>query len=183
MGMMRTPSGMYVDLAKPYDSMINVEDVATLLSRIPRWGGCSDHNYTVAEHSVHVLRLAHDVYTGIRGREALGFLLHDAHEAYLGDVVRPLKEILPDYQALEARWAGAVRKRFDLLSDPFYLGRVTRVDDLALSMESCLLFPGGHTLVKPSQPSASMQRSCCWSSIEARRVFLCEFYDLQEVVR
>lgn len=68
--------------------------IAHGLSNVCRYGGQCPKPYTVAEHSVHVSYLVPTAY-------AFEALMHDASEAFLGDVVTPLKRKLPEYKKLE----------------------------------------------------------------------------------
>lgn len=66
-------------------------------------------------------------------------LLHDAHEAYVGDMATPLKDLVPDYRAIEARAWEAVAMRFGL--DPVLPPCVKRADIIALATERRDLLP------------------------------------------
>src|SRR5690606_26884872 len=90
---------------KPED--IHITDIAHALGMVCRYGGHCRRFYSVAEHSV---LLSHTVDP----EHALWALLHDATEAYLGDVVRPLKHQLPGYIAAELRLETAIATRFGL---------------------------------------------------------------------
>ncbi|MGB6054628.1 MAG: hypothetical protein WBG17_05250 [Burkholderiaceae bacterium] len=80
----QTVSGRYVNLLEPDPESITITDIARALSLINRFGGHTRTPYTVAQHSILV--------AGIMPREwQLHGLLHDAAEAYLGDMVQPLK--------------------------------------------------------------------------------------------
>jgi hypothetical protein len=89
----RTFTGTYVNLLNPKPETINIEDIAWGLSGIRRWNAQCHSELTVGLHS---LRMA-----AYGGKDALELLMHDATEAYLGDIPSPLKKLLPDYQKLE----------------------------------------------------------------------------------
>ncbi|MFW6039284.1 MAG: HD family hydrolase [bacterium] len=61
----------------------------------------------MAEHSVRVSWICDP-------EDALWGLLHDAGEAYLNDIVRPAKTLLPDYQALEHRVLAKIARHYGL---------------------------------------------------------------------
>lgn len=100
-------SGAMLDLRAPDPSRINIDDIAYALSHLARYTGHASRFLSVAEHCVHVSLL---VPTDC-AREAL---LHDASEAFCGDVSAPLKMLCPDYRLVEERLQRAIAKRFDL---------------------------------------------------------------------
>lgn len=104
-----TWSGRHINLLLPCPSDIAIDDIAAALSRLARFGGHTSRPYTVAEHCC----LGAEFCTPERRFE---FLLHDATEAYLGDVTGPLKRMagMQFYRDLEAMWAGAIADRFGL---------------------------------------------------------------------
>lgn len=106
-GWILTASGVRFDLFAPTVDMIRIEDIAHALSQVNRFGGHTRFPYSVAQHSVLVSR-------HVPPSDALTGLMHDATEAYVGDVVRPLKRRLPDYVAIEDRLWQVIRLRFDL---------------------------------------------------------------------
>lgn len=85
----------------------SIYEIAAALSKLCRFTGHTRYFYSVAEHSLHCSYLVPEDY-------ALEALLHDAQEAFLGDVASPLKALLPEYQALEHRVEAAIRKHFSL---------------------------------------------------------------------
>lgn len=106
---MQTASGRMFYPLDPRPDEIHIEDIAAALSRICRFGGHCRAFYSVAQHSVLVSE-----HSG-PGDELWG-LLHDASEAYLGDLIRPLKrqECMSSWRKAEAAVMSAVRVRFQL---------------------------------------------------------------------
>lgn len=102
-------SGQCFNVRAPQPHQIRLDDIAHHLAHVCRFGGAVSEFYSVAEHCVYVSRL-------VPPELAVLGLLHDATEAYLGDVIKPLKNCLPDYKALEHVWGAAVAARFGLAS-------------------------------------------------------------------
>lgn len=103
----QTFSGQHFDLIDPQPETIRIEDIAHALSQINRFTGHTKRPYSVAQHSLQASYIVPEKFS-------LEALLHDAHEAYTGDVSSPLKSLLPDYRAFEDRIEAAVRRRFGL---------------------------------------------------------------------
>ncbi len=100
-----TKSGRRVAILNPSPSQIVIGDIAHGLAHQCRFNGQANKFYSVAQHSVLV--------ASILPRELrLAGLLHDASEAYLGDVVQPLKDLLPEYQAIEVNFCQVLGVRF-----------------------------------------------------------------------
>ena len=125
---------------RPLDTdpaQIDVADVAHALSHLCRFGGHCRVFYSVAQHSV----LAADavVREGGDADDALWALLHDAPEAYLGDLPHPLKHSPygEAYREAEARLQEAVCLRFGLPLDPPPL--LKRIDRALLAAERAAL--------------------------------------------
>lgn len=92
----------------PDPEAISIETIARVLSRIPRFGGHTLIDYSVAEHSIHVCELVEEPEL------KLPALLHDAHEAYsgFGDVCSPVRCYAPMLEHMERRIDQAVARRF-----------------------------------------------------------------------
>jgi len=164
-------SGKVIDLVAPDPALINIEDIALSLSRICRFGSQIRPNrfYSVAEHSVHVsYRVAPEA--------ALPALLHDATEAYLGDVVRPLKAILPTYRAIEENFAAAIDTAFGIDSRRYR--HVIRKADIDMGIiEAHRLMPKDDYYwgTAPDDPG---QWISGWYPAEGRRRFLQRYREL-----
>lgn len=95
----------------PHPDDIHIVDIAHALSRVCRYGGhCLDW-YSVAQHSIMVSEI-------VPPRLALHALLHDAEEAYTGDMIRPIKhglrEATPAFDEMADRLTFTIRRAFAL---------------------------------------------------------------------
>lgn len=110
----QTFSGKKFDPLDPKPEDIDIEDIATALSNICRYGGHVSRFMSVAEHSylvsLRVQELGGDLY------DQKWALLHDASEAYIGDIVRPLKTqpLFEDYLKVEKRLMAAIVGKYGL---------------------------------------------------------------------
>lgn len=104
---MQTNSGGRFYPLDPRPEDMHPEDIAHALSLLCRYGGHVDRFYSVAEHCVLMSR-------AVPPEHALAALLHDATEAYVVDVPRPLKRYLPEYRAIEDRVWRAIAARFGI---------------------------------------------------------------------
>jgi hypothetical protein len=102
-----TVSGKHFHFLSPSPDEIDIHDIAYALSNLCRYTGHCSSFYSVAEHSVYVASL-------LPSELRLAGLLHDAAEAYLGDVNSPLKRLLPDYKKIEKRVEEAIANKFKL---------------------------------------------------------------------
>ncbi len=142
-----TITGEAVDLTTPSPATVRIGDIARSLSRIARFTGhtLGDEPYNVALHSVWVA----DVLETERGSgplTALLGLLHDAHEAYTGDISSPMKRAVGHaaIAAIQGRLQQAIHVALGL---PEAIGAQSRLiaeaDHLALAAEAKVLMPSG----------------------------------------
>lgn len=137
-----TRSGKRFDLQAPAAEMVCPRDIAHALAHLCRFNGHTSRHYSVAQHSVLVASI-------VPAEHKLAALLHDATEAYVGDMVRPLKLGMRDYyetqgmvslfDEVERRVWLAICQRFDL--DPELPACIHEADMIALSTERAQLMP------------------------------------------
>lgn len=126
-GWIQTRSGGMFFPNTPDPTEIRIDDVATALSRICRFGGHSIEFYSVAQHSVLVSKHCPNL--------PLAGLLHDASEAYLGDMPSPIKRLLPVFSEMEYKVARAVGFAFGVRIEEMESLEVKAADLRALATE------------------------------------------------
>lgn len=116
----------------PREEDIDIRDIAHALSLEPRWGGATEVPYSVAAHSIAVSQCVPDGHR-------LAALLHDASEAYLRDIPRPLKRsaIFSEYRFAEIKLQEAIERRFDVWLNSCVLD----ADAACARIEALTLFP------------------------------------------
>lgn len=129
-----TFTGKKFHLFDPQLDEICIEDIAHALSLICRFGGHLPEHYSVAQHSVLVSQL---VTENLR----LEGLLHDAEEAYIGDMVRPLKLEMPEFNVVTRNIQSKIIDKFKLFNSLYALDiDVKNADNQALFLEKRELF-------------------------------------------
>jgi 5'-deoxynucleotidase YfbR-like HD superfamily hydrolase len=125
------------------ESDIVLEDIAHALSNLCRFSGHCKTFYSVAEHSCWTATIAHDIclldptLRERRNELALKAILHDASEAYLVDVPRPMKARLPSYIEAEKKASAVIMKSFGLSENDDLADKVIKeADDRALIAEA-----------------------------------------------
>jgi 5'-deoxynucleotidase YfbR-like HD superfamily hydrolase len=108
------------DPLNPDPDLINLGDIFHALSLLCRANGHFRNFYSVAQHSVNCMEEAK--IRGYSRRVQLACLLHDASEAYLSDVTRPVKQEIPKYLEIEKPLQEAIWKKYlgDLLTEEEY---------------------------------------------------------------
>lgn len=118
----------------PQPEQVSIEEIAQGLAACPRWAGqvIVDPPYTVAEHSVLVTDLVAELGGSLQEqREAL---VHDATEAFIGDLAHPVKLLCPEYKAIENKLMQVIAKKFGL-KYPFS-PIVKKADNIAVATEA-----------------------------------------------
>jgi 5'-deoxynucleotidase YfbR-like HD superfamily hydrolase len=203
---LQTFTGKLVDVENPTPEMVDIQDIAHALSMACRFGGHCRDFYSVAEHSMLVedegivLTTEHDLSRPTHERNldydrmGLILLLHDAAEAYTGDLTTPVKRTLDGFASqvrsqlylsptveLEHRWLSAIGRAFGLGEELNDLSPIVKeADKRALAIEVVNLFhpvqDAWWTVSK--RPTAETSIRCHFPA-EARRLFLNRFWFLQ----
>lgn len=177
---MQTSTGRQFWPIDPRPDEVDIRDIAHHLSNICRFTGAVSQFYSVAEHSVHVSRLMP------RGIQIYG-LLHDASEAYICDLARPVKKhsaLGAEYELVEKRIQDAVWAAFGLKLTPEIEREIDEADKRMLAVEALdLMRPGG----KPLRPewdkwttrlTGAEPAILCHDPKDARTLFLRQYDDL-----
>lgn len=134
----QTNSGIIFDLLNPDPEKISLDDIAHSLAMQCRFNGHFPFFYSVATHSILATTLAMQDRIFVDVLRAV--LMHDAAEAYAGDMIRPLKDVLPQFKAIYKGVEAAVGKRFGIDFDA-YKHNVSYYDDQMLEFEQWYRHP------------------------------------------
>ncbi len=134
----KVAAGHYVNLVAPDPASIEVQSIAAALSKVCRFGGHCPQFYSVAEHSIHATAMA--ASEGFGGDALVAVFLHDAAEAYIGDMVKPLKVTMPQYGEAEQRMEAAIEAAFGIEFGRF-TDTIKRFDRAMLKAEKVTMWP------------------------------------------
>lgn len=148
-GIIRTITGKNFNLFEPEPDMIDIIDIAHGLANKGHFSGFTPRYFSIAEHSIMVC----DEYSFWNNEQPdsvkLLALLHDAAEAYIGDMVKPLKIHMPGFVEVENRIMEAICKKFGM--DIAKMPLIKASDLLIQDIEYQAFFMGG--LIPQSQVS------------------------------
>ncbi|WP_440863681.1 HD family hydrolase [Symbiopectobacterium purcellii] len=165
-----TFTGRHFNYNAPSVDDVDIRDIAHALSQINRFCGHTHWPYSVAQHSIGASYLVPHEF-------AFEALMHDAHEAYVSDMMSSLKHLLPDYQRIETDVEVIVRLRYGL---PLKMSaEVKRADLIMLATEKdALLHPdSGHWPILDGV-ERSERIIVPMSAFEAEREFMTRFSEL-----
>ncbi len=163
-----TGSGNYFSFINPDAYHFEIETIAHALSQLCRFTGHTSKFYSVAQHSVLVSQI-------LPYKMQLAGLLHDATEAFVGDMTKPLKEMFPEFRRIEKNIERAICKQYGL-SFPMP-HEVKHADLILLATEQRDLMPQVDlqwNYLKGIQPLK--ETITPWSPEQAKRMFLERFY-------
>jgi len=165
--MMQTFTGRVIDLTDFCEEDVRMPDIAHALSIINRFTGHSKCPYSVAQHSVMVSKI-------VPHEHAVWGLLHDASEAYLGDVATPLKRILPEYRELEEHIQRTIARKYGLC---WPMPKEVKAADMrALMAEKRELLTVDHDWGIDVEPAAGPILPYCWQ--QAKQLFEGRFKEI-----
>lgn len=170
----QTFSGRAFHYEDPQPEDIHIEDIAQALGHQCRFAGHTSRFYSVAEHSVLVSRCFADPELRMMA------LLHDATEAYVLDLPKPLKNLLPDYSVYEQKLWRVIAAKFKLATE--IPAVIHEADVRMLVTERPQLFPRmlpwpKYANVKPYE-GIKLQ---FWLPGAARIDFMCEYHEIQRL--
>lgn len=172
----QTASGREFHLVTPSPDSIVIEDIAHALSHLCRYTGHCQTFYSVAQHSYLVSRIVEET----EPEHALRALLHDASEAYLGDVSSPLKQLLQDYRLLEANVMDAINFKFGITGPEPRC--IKTADIIALKTEKRDLMPNGWEWEYYAAYAPRARPITALPPPLARNLFLNRYHELAKVV-
>ena len=178
---MITASGRQVWPAYLSPGDVVIDDIAEHLSKLCRFCGATRVPYSVAQHSVLALTIARSLTPDLYLSTARSVLLHDAPEAYLGDLISPVKAACRDYRVLEDVVAGVITARFKLNTEAGARDMVHRCDLIALATERRDLIASGPNWPVLAGVEPWPERIEPLSHTAARELFMAAWSDVADV--
>ena len=173
MSVMNTFSGKKFDPMHMNSEDVSLEDLAHALSLLCRGGGHLKYFYSVGQHSINCMKEARA--RGWSKRVQLACLLHDASEAYIADIIRPVKVHLPEYYKIESKIMTCIFDKFGLddLSEEEN-SRWKQIDDEILDHELRELMIGEKDRPVKSLASVSDMTERNWKDVAEEFIILAE---------
>ena len=160
-------SGLHVDFMNLKPADIRISDIAHGLANTGRFAGQCSKFYSVAEHSVLVSMLLEK--TGEDDDVIRSGQMHDSPEAYIGDVVTPLKKLCPGFSIIERNFEVNIAAAFGL-SVAFDAAPIKRADfEMFCREKERLLSPWDSRPAAPFGPELEIR---CLPPEEAKALFL-----------
>lgn len=112
-GCFRTFTGKVFNALNPSPEMIDIRDIAKGLAYKPHFSGFSPKFFSIAEHSLAVEEMVALIDKNDYPAR-LAALLHDASEAYTGDMIKPIKNLLPAFVMIEKKIQSAIYSKYGI---------------------------------------------------------------------
>lgn len=166
---MQTYTGKQFWPIDPRAEEVDIRDIAHALSLICRYNGQCNRFYSVAEHSWHTSFL-------VPPEHQLAALMHDATEAYVCDIPRPLKRFLENYEQIEFEVWLAICDKWPKL--PRFLPACVKQADNAILMAEAAVLLGPHPAPWGVDVEPAQRNILCMPSGIAEHNFLMRFNEL-----
>ena len=144
-----TYNGIAFEPLCPRIQDIAIDDIAHALSLICRFTGHTKYHYSVAQHSINIVNImsldGYDFTMRLKG------LLHDASEAYICDVARPIKPHLENYMLIEKRLQNKIYQKYNLIVTADEKKIIKKYDDILLNEEAIALTQNRTNWAKPQE--------------------------------
>ena len=159
---------------EPNANDIDIIDIAHALSNMCRFTGHCREFYSVAQHSVLVAEYLWKRHY-LKGLALTG-LLHDASEAYLVDVARPVKHSaeFSFYREIEGKLQTVIYNKFGIFHEP---DAVKHADNHLLDVEAYFLMPDCEDWESTTEKPEGFTEFPCWSPQKSKDKFLSAFLD------
>lgn len=133
-GCFRTFTGKKFNILNPTFEMIHPEDIIRGLAHKPHYSGFSPQFFSIAEHSLLVCEF-YEMCNPYDYKGQLQALLHDASEAYTGDMIKPIKNLLPNFVMIENIIQSTIYAKYSINPDERKL-EVKRLDNRIQDIEA-----------------------------------------------
>jgi len=170
MSYIRTYNNLVFDYKNIDPLEISILDIAKALSHIPRWLGHTKTFYSVAQHCCWC-------YDNTKG-DKLEALMHDAPEAYTGDCPTPLKQMLPDFMAIEDKISKVIADKYGFQYP--YTEQTKDVDKRALLLERTFIKKLDVNW-KPLKAPITDNGLDYWTPSRAEKEFLKRFTEIKKL--
>jgi len=165
-------NGEYFDFERPEDASFDIRDIAHSLSMICRFGGQCPSFYSVAEHSVLVSRL---VPKHLRKQA----ILHDSPEFILGDMIKPIKVRMPEYNDYEEKLWNIIADRFNVPREMDPLVIEADITMLATEQKYVMYNVDNWEFTRGKAPNDSVKPRCL-APMHAKNLFLIEYIEIMK---
>ncbi len=168
------PSGSFINFLHPDPATIHLEDIALALSRIPRFTGHTLVEWPVINHLLLTEWIGNRRYLETTSEMHLYYLLHDAHEAYIGDVSTPLKAVLNDaLESIAGRLDAAIYASLKMLPPTeSQKQEVKWADTISLCAEARVLLPSRGKKRPWERPNLKDEEAIHKATQQVRRLYL-----------
>lgn len=160
----RLASGGWFNFDEPENNKVQIQDVAHGLAFICRYGAQCPRFYSVASHSVLVSQILYHMGESIHVQYE--GLMHDATEAFMGDMVTPLKRLCPEYARIEGKVLVNLAETFGFNHE--FHPSMDLADKTALAMEKWMFWPESEPweiLIKYGLETRDGGRNQKWSTL------------------